>query len=278
MLHFPKDCVVLRNTFEIMGPVYWIDIFSISVLFGLTVLVAFGGIMLGQFFGSRMKALTSNKDSIGSVVGATLGFLAFLLAFTFNMAANRFDNRKNLMVDELNAIETTYRRAGLLSEPKSAEVRALLKEYVGLRVSIAEDPTMIAHAILRSSEIQEKLWNDVENLSKEEQLSIKHSLYIQSLNQLMDLHEKRIVVGLHFRIPSPIWTGLYILAILSMIVVGYQFGQSKHRQILVSVILALAFSSVIALIADLDRSASGSITVNQQPLFEFHQKLQNYAE
>ena len=278
MLHFPKDCVVLRNTFEIMGPVYWIDIFSISVLFGLTVIIAFGAIMLGQFFGTRMKALTSNKDSIGSVVGATLGFLAFLLAFTFNMAANRFDDRKNLMVDELNVIETTYRRAGLLLELNTTEIRALLQEYVDLRVSIARDPSKIDHAIIRSSEIQEQLWVEIENLSKEQPLGIKHSLYIQSLNQLIDLHEKRVTVGLHFRIPGAMWTGLYILAVLAMIVVGYQFGQSKHRQMLVSVILALAFSSVIALIADLDRSSSGSITVNQQPLFEFQQKLKHYAE
>jgi hypothetical protein len=57
-----------------MEPVYWIDIFSISVLFGLTVLIASGAIMLGQFFGTKIKALTGNKDSIGSVVGATLAF------------------------------------------------------------------------------------------------------------------------------------------------------------------------------------------------------------
>jgi hypothetical protein len=194
------------------------------------------------------------------------------------MAANRFDNRKNLMVDELNAIETTYRRAGLLLEPKATEIRALFQEYVDLRVSIARDPGKINHAIIRSSEIHEQLWAEMENLSKEQPLSIKHSLYFQSLNHLIDLHEKRVIVGLHFRIPGAIWTGLYMLAVLAMIVVGYQFGQSNHRQMLVSVILALAFSSVIALIADLDRSSSGSIIVNQQPLFEFQQKLKHYAE
>ena len=261
-----------------MEPVYWIDNFSISVLFGLTVIIAFGAIMLGQFLGTRMKARAGNMDPIGSVVGATLGFLAFLLAFTFNMAANRFDNRKNLMVDELNAIETTYRRAGLLLEPKASEIRALLQEYVDLRVSIAQDPSRISQAIIRSSDIQEQLWAEMENLSKEQPLTLKHSLYIQSLNQLMDLHEKRVIVGLHFRIPGAIWTGLYMLAVLAMMVVGYQFGQSKHRQILVSVILAIAFSSVIVLIADLDRSTSGSITVNHQPLVEFQQKLKHYAE
>jgi hypothetical protein len=50
--------------------------------------------------------------SIGLVVGATLGFLAFLLAFTFNMAANRYDTRKGLLVEEQNAINATYRRSG----------------------------------------------------------------------------------------------------------------------------------------------------------------------
>jgi hypothetical protein len=91
----------------------------------------------------------------------------------------------------------------------------------------------------------------------------------------MNLLEERVVVGLHFRIPGAIWLGLYILAILAMIAVGYQFGQSNRRQLLVSITLAVAFSSVIALISDLDRATSGIIKLNQQPLFEYHQKIES---
>jgi hypothetical protein len=107
--------------------------------------------MAGRYLGSRKGMKAQGADSIGSVVGASLGLLAFLLAFTFNMAANRFDNRKNLMLKELNAIDTAYRRAGLLPSSMASETRNLLVEYVDLRVMIAKDPALLPQAVLRSA-------------------------------------------------------------------------------------------------------------------------------
>lgn len=257
-----------------MKPLYWIDYFSIPFLFVFTLLLVCAAILLGQYLGIQMRKRTGGAESIGSVVGATLGFLAFLLAFTFNMAANRFDNRKNLMVDELNAIHTSYRRAGLIAEPASSEYRILLKEYVDLRVMLAGDIGKTDEMIQRSEEILNEIWLDMEAHSLSEGLNMPANLFTQSLNEMMSLLEKRVIVGLHFRIPGAIWMGLYVLAVLAMIVVGYQFGQSKHRQWLVSMLLAAAFSFIIVLISDLDRSTEGTIILDQTPVFEFQQKIE----
>lgn len=258
-----------------MKTVYWIDNLSVPLIFIATILLVFGAINAGRYIGSRNQTSSGGGESIGSVVGATLGLLAFLLAFTFNMAANRFDNRKELMLKELNAIDTAFRRAGLLPSSMASEARNLLVEYVNLRVKIAQDPSFILEAVRRSEEIQDQLWQVMETVSGNQPLDIRYSLYIQSVNELMNLLEERVVVALHFRIPGAIWLGLYILAILAMIAVGYQFGQSNRRQLLVSITLAVAFSSVIALISDLDRATSGIIKLNQQPLFEYQQKIES---
>jgi len=257
-----------------MDPIYWTDHFSIALLLVFTILLVSGAILAGQLLGAYMKRQSGGGESIGSVVGATLGFLAFLLAFTFNMAAGRYDNRKNLLVEELNVIHVTYQRAGLLDEAMSTKSRKLLKEYVELRVILARDMDKTQELILRSEEILNTLWLDVEELAARQTLSMPVSLYSQSLNEMMNMLERRVVVGLHFRIPGAIWLGLYVLAFLAMIVVGYQFGQSKHRQWLVSLVLALAFSSIILLIADLDRANEGFIKMNQQPVFEFQKKIE----
>lgn len=257
-----------------MKSLYWIDTFSIPFLFISTVVVVFGAIIAGRALGAWMKKKNDGTEPIGSVVGATLGFLAFLLAFTFNMAANRYDSRKSLMVEELNAINTAYRRAGLLPEQSSVEIRNLLKEYIDLRVSLAKNPDQIPESIARSEEIQNELWVEMERIASDTKMAINHSLYAQSLNDLMNLLEKRVVVGLHYRIPGAIWFGLYALALLGMVLVGFQFGQSKYRQTLVSLVLALAFSSIIALIVDLDRASEGAITLNQQPIFDFQKKIE----
>jgi hypothetical protein len=257
-----------------MEPVFWIDYFSISFLFVFTLLLVVGSILLGQLLGSYMRKRTGGGESIGSVVGATLGFLAFLLAFTFNMAANRYDNRKSLMVEELNSIHTAYRRAGLLDDKSTAHYRTLLKEYMEIRVLLTRDMRQVDKMIHRSEQILDEIWKDLESKTSGQNLAMSTNLFSQSISEMMRILEKRIIVGLHFRIPGAIWMGLYVLAVLAMMVVGFQFGQSKNHQWLVSVLLAVAFSFIIVLIADLDRSTEGTIVLDQTPVIEFQKKIE----
>lgn len=66
----------------------------------------FGGVSYGCFRKKRSGKDTEGAASTG--VGASLGLLAFILAFTFGLTASRFDARKTLLLDEVNAIETAY--------------------------------------------------------------------------------------------------------------------------------------------------------------------------
>ena len=72
------------------------------------------GYRLGKYRRSRHEQ--EKEAPLGTMVGATLGLLAFILAFTFGLAAARFDTRRQVLLDEANAIGTTYLRAGILPE------------------------------------------------------------------------------------------------------------------------------------------------------------------
>ena len=252
----------------------WIDRIPMPVLFMLTLAFVFlainGGIRLGLIRRERSKEL----ESIGTVVGATLGLLAFMLAFTFNMTANRYDERKQLFLDDINTIGTVYLRAALMPEPYATEIRTLLREYVDIRAKAARDPDKLREAIRSSEVIHDLLWQKTEEMIATLHVTPMHALFVEALNEMIDLHGKRVSIGSHFRIPGIIWMGLYVVAILAMVTVGYQFGQAKQRQLLVNFILALTFSSVIMLIVDLDRALEGSVKVNQQMLFHLQEKLQ----
>ncbi len=87
----------------------------------------------------RRRPEHETDASLGTVVGATLGLLAFMLAFAFGVAAERLQARKQLLLDEVNAIGTTYLRAGLLLEPHQREMRRLLREHVDLRANPARE-------------------------------------------------------------------------------------------------------------------------------------------
>ena len=92
-----------------------------------------GGWRLGN---TRRQRAEHEKDApIDAIVGAMLGLLAFLLAFTFGMSASRFDARRQLVLQEANAIGTAYLRADMLPEPQRSEIRNQLREYATLRVA-----------------------------------------------------------------------------------------------------------------------------------------------
>src|SRR6185369_11360805 len=103
--------------------------------------------------------------------------------------------------------------------------------------------------------------------------SIVVGLYINTLNELIDLHTKRVQAGLRSRIPSVIIYALYFVTVLAMASVGYLAGLTGKRNYFVTGALVLAFSSVMLLIIDLDRPHEGLLKVNQQVLVDLQKKL-----
>src|SRR5215469_16174147 len=89
------------------------------------------GYRLGRYRRNRHEQ--EKETPVGTMVGATLGLLAFILAFTFGLAAARFDTRRQVLLDEANAIGTSYLRAGILPE-RGEQIRGLLRDYVGARL------------------------------------------------------------------------------------------------------------------------------------------------
>lgn len=242
-------------------------IITASAVF-LSIMIGFG---LGSFNRNRRKNVKEVK--LGSIIGAMLGLLAFILAFTFGAATSRFDAKKQLLLDEVNAIGTTFLRTDFLAESERAEAKKLLKKYVDIRVDVLKNPKQLPQIILESEEIQSKLWSQVSSAPNKETDPILLGLYIQSLNEVIDLHTKRVTVGLQYRIPGIIWTTLYFVTVLTMLAVGYEFGLEGVSNILISFILALAFSAIIVLITDLDRGVAGTLQVSHQPLIELQQKM-----
>ena len=99
------------------------------------------------------------------------------------------------------------------------------------------------------------------------------SLFIDSLNNFLDIHTTRMVVAIQYHIPGAIWATLYLLAFLVFGLVGYEIGVSQSGSLLVSIILALTFSTVILLISDLDRPLRGEIGISQKPMLSLQQKM-----
>jgi hypothetical protein len=229
---------------------------------------------------SRKRRPPEEDEPLGSVVGATLGLLAFMLAFTFGFAVARRDAKKELLIEDVTSIRTTYLRSDLIPEPHRSEVRKDLMRYVDLRVEVARDavelrehPEQLRHALDEMKAIHRRLWAHAAALRDAELANPDiAALFIDSLNETIDLQTKRIAV-LYYRIPGIIWVVLGALTVLSMAAVGYQFGQKGRYNWAVNLALALSFSVVIMLIADLDSVTSNWLRISNQPMVELQQDM-----
>jgi hypothetical protein len=239
----------------------------------LTALLFLTAMELGYLLSKTMNRKSPAKSDAGvsGIVAATLALLAFMLAFVVSSAVGIFNERRQLVIQEANAIGTTYLRAGYLDEPYRAESRDLLREYVDLRLA-ALDPAKLEMAKNRSERIHNELWISAETIARESP-SPTIALYISSLNEVIDLHTERISVGLVIRVPPVVIFGMYLVALLTLFLAGMQSGYAENRNLIAQIILVLVLSMVFLLIIDLDRSSQGLLQVPQQALIDLQRQL-----
>lgn len=175
-------------------------------------------------------------------------------------------------MDEANAIGTTYLRAGLLAEPSRTEVRNLLREYTDIRLELIT-PGKTEEALHKSDELHSRLWSQAVAVGERNPGSIVVGLFIESLNEVIDLHSKRVNLGFRTRVPGTIWAALYFIAIFALGAVGYHAGLAGTRRSLAVLALVLTFSAVMVLIADLDRPMEGLLKVSQQAMIDLRNSL-----
>ena len=233
----------------------------------LTVLLAIeGGFRLGRAAHARWEA--EKESPVSAIVGTILALLAFIMAFTFAIVSDRYDARKALVREEANAIRTAWLRSDFLPEPDRGEAVRILGEYVDRRLAVvqARDTAQVERVAVEAVRFQRQLWDMAVVNARKDMNSDVAALYIESLNDVINLHALRVAVGIHTRIPPGIWLAFYALVVLSMLAVGYHAAIAGSRRSWMMLILAFSFSLVITLIVALDRAQGGYLPVSQQPL------------
>ena len=255
-------------------PQQLLDNMSIPAIFALFAIISLALYEIGFRVGRWWQARTPGEQEgpSGVLVGSILGLLAFLLAITMGMASDRFDTRRGLVLTEANAIGTTYLRAGYLPEPASSDIRRLLREYAPLRIAASDRATLAAN-IARSSKVLDDLWVIAEDVARAPGANDVTALFIESLNETIDLNTTRIIAGVYARVPETVLWLLIGGSVLTLAMVGYSAGTTGQRSVLTAVVLVLAFGAVITLVIDLDRPQDGFIQVSQLPLVQLTEQL-----
>ena len=230
---------------------------------------------VGFQFGVRARKSKDKEAtvSLGPMVGGLMGMLAFVLSITFSMTASQHDLRKQYVLLEANAIGAAYLRADLLDEPVTSDVKQLLREYVNIRLQAVNGGDLGA-LMARSVEIHGLLWSKVLPVSRAAP-SANTSLNIQSINEVIDMHEKRVNAALHNRIPTIIWRALLAITALAMITMGTQVGLTGKRRLVAVIPMLMAFAVLVTLVADLDHPQKGSVKVGQYAMLDLQRSMRN---
>lgn len=253
-------------------PLWGILVVTLGIIF-----IGFeGGFLLGS---RRSHRYGDRKDSpVGPMVAATLGLLAFMLTFTFGVAASHFTTRRHLVLDEANTVRATYAMAGMLAEGPRNESRKLLCDYVDIRLKNIRTFAELEEAVSQSTDIQHRLWSLAMSGEVNGTGSPSAWLYIQSLSDMVNMQAKRINYGAYGKIPLSIWIVLYWLAILGMAAMGYHAGLIGKRGFFAYIVLIFTFSGVIVLIYDLDRPKQQFFRVSKTTMIDLRRHMNEPVE
>lgn len=253
-----------------------------AVLFLLILLATEAGFHLGRRAESRISEKTQSQIAI--IQGSVLGILGLLLAFTISMAVSRFELRTQLVLDEANAIGTSYLRTQLIPEPDRSYIAGRLREYVELRlrysragddVSTLKNPTAVRNAREEAHRLQNDSWLRAVSRAEKDSNPVTTGLLLLSLNEVIDLDAARWM-ALNNRVPATVIDMNVLVALVAAILVGYAIGLTRQRNLFSVCLLAAAITITLIVIIDLDRSRQDLITVSQQPLIDLEQQLSSH--
>jgi hypothetical protein len=219
----------------------------------------------------RQEEVEHSQESY--LVGSMLGLLALLLAFSFSMALDRYEERRHLVVQEANAIGTAYLRAQMLDEPHRSRLSDLLVEYTGNRIELASAPPGHGKSMLaRNDRLLTDIWAAV---AASRESALRHGIttaLLMTYNEVIDLDTERKVAR-QMRVPTAVLLLLYGFMTLTALVLGYVLEERRGR--MGAGVLFLILSLYIGIIADLSRPAAGSIMESQEPMLMLRQSMKS---
>jgi hypothetical protein len=215
------------------------------------------------------------RSLVGNIATAILGFLGLLLGFSLSMTINRFDARRDVIVNEANAIGTLWLRAGLLEAPLQAELRTALQDYTDARLGltrVGDDLGKVREARARSAAAQRAIWSVVQRTAATEQRPAVVSLVVSAANDVIDLDELRIS-SLENYVPAPIVLLLVAVAAVALAFLGWSFGAAGQRSYGSMVLISLLLTTVLAVMMDFNRPHRGFIRVSDQSLVRLQRMM-----
>jgi hypothetical protein len=217
----------------------------------------------GAWLRRRYPAVNDEeKDDLSVIVAAALTLLALIIGFSFSMATNRYDQRKNFEEAEANAIGTEWLRADLLPPADADSVRKLLGSYVNQRIAFYNNKDDVQRTLInqRTGKLEAELWAAVRGPAVAQPAPVA-TLVLAGMNEVIN-SQGYTQAAYWNRIPIASWYLMAAIALCCNVLLGYR---ARHLGKL-ALVLPLVVSISLLLIADIDAPRHGLIHVSPQNL------------
>ena len=249
-------------------------------IYGILLAVGlFAGMLLMLEVGRRMglRRIAKGADvGTGTALNASVfGLLGLLVAFTFSGAASRFETRRQLIVDETNAIGTAYLRLDLMPASGQPPLREKFKQYVDVRLAAYANPDVDAgkQQLAQAASIQLELWSQAVMVSRSADASPEGGrLLLPALNTLIDMTTKQ-TMATEMHPPMIIFLMLVALILVSSLLAGYSLAQGTRRNWIQILCFAAVLSIAFYVILDLEFPRVGWIKLDDRALVELRQTM-----
>ena len=208
-----------------------------------------------------------DDDAWNTLQAGLITLAAFVLGLSFSQASSRFDDRRELVVKEANAIGTTWLRADQLPPAEAVRFRRILTNYTAARLASDENPgkpVAYRKSMQEGSQDQTALWNIVSPRLRDHP-SLGVSLLMQALNDTIDVSGEQLE-ALTAHVPTAIILLALLLITLATLATGIRFARDKSRPVFLSTIFVMSCVVVISMVIDYDRPQSGFVRVDLSPM------------
>jgi len=202
----------------------------------------------------------------GFVLSAMLGLLALLIAFTFSLAVNRYETRRNLVVEEANAISTAEMRVHLLDAPHAQQLSQMLRRYAHTRLQVGQAAVADKPPLVRQSEAQRAaLQTEALSALGPIRTTPLAPFVGAAINSVLDVGVERETT-LAARVPLTVLVALASYVLLTAGILGYALTGARTSQQPAAITFFALLTLAIVLILDLDRAQGGTVRTDQSPM------------
>jgi hypothetical protein len=205
------------------------------------------------------------RAGVTEVESAVYALLGLLIAFTFSGAASRFDDRRRLVAQEVNAIGTAWLRLDLLPADSRDEMRNLFRRYLDSRIQsyrLLPDVSAARAELGRSIELQGRIWDRaIAGVKAHSIVESDERLILPALNEMFDIVTTR-TNAMRIHPPLVIWAMLALLSLLGALLAGYAMAEGKTRSWMHLVSFALVLALTVYVIVDIEYPRLGLIRMD----------------